>query len=318
MSQLQAPPIPKPSSVIPNRNRAGVEPVLLQSKGAAPAGVLVRPSPPQPSGPVAAVPGRVVTGPQYLPLPCNPVLRFTPTAWAKLQFLLLAGQTEVGGFGVTSPDDLLLVTDFYTVQQDTTSVSVKFDDEAVANYFDDRVDEGRQPQEFGRIWIHTHPGDSPHPSHVDEQTFIRVFGSCDWAIMAIVARGCQTYARLRFNTGPGASIEIPVKVDFKQPFTGSDQEAWATEYLLNIHPQEWGYEGLASQIPGKRSKKNRRDRKDTSGFGAKDDARFGAAEEFGAGGAYFGELEDVRQVLAEQSLEAAFGGGDGEAWREGE
>ena len=29
----------------------------------------------------------------------NPVLRFSPTAWAKLLFLRDAGDTEIGGFG---------------------------------------------------------------------------------------------------------------------------------------------------------------------------------------------------------------------------
>ena len=48
------------------------------------------------------------------------------------------------------------------------------------------------------------PDDCPSPSSVDEETFARVFGGCDWAVMFILARGGATYARLRFNTGPGA------------------------------------------------------------------------------------------------------------------
>ena len=42
----------------------------------------------------------------------------------------------------------------------------------------------------------------------DEQTFDRVFGKCDWAIMAIIAKGGQSYARLRFGVGPHAEMEI--------------------------------------------------------------------------------------------------------------
>ena len=41
--------------------------------------------------------------------PRPPRLRFRPTAWAKLLFLRDAGPTEVGGFGISAPDDLLLV-----------------------------------------------------------------------------------------------------------------------------------------------------------------------------------------------------------------
>ena len=83
-----------------------------------------------------------------------------------------------------------------------TCVSVSFDDEAVADYFEDQVEAARVPQQFGRIWLHTHPGNSPEPSMTDENTFTRVFGSCDWAIMFIVAQDGRTFARLRFNAGP--------------------------------------------------------------------------------------------------------------------
>ena len=63
-------------------------------------------------------------------------LRFSPTAWAKLLFFRDHGQTEIGGFGITPADDLLYIEDFVTVKQKVTSVSVSFDDEAVANLFD--------------------------------------------------------------------------------------------------------------------------------------------------------------------------------------
>src|SRR5690349_11203509 len=64
--------------------------------------------------------------------PRPPTLRFTPTAWAKLLFLRDRGPTEVGGFGITDRDDLLLVTDLKLVRQDCSSISVAFDDLAVA------------------------------------------------------------------------------------------------------------------------------------------------------------------------------------------
>ena len=82
--------------------------------------------------------------------------------------------------------------------------SVAFDDEAVADFFDHQVDAGRKPEQFARIWLHSHPGDSPQPSTVDEETFERVFGRCQWAVMFVVGRSGKTYARLRFSVGPGA------------------------------------------------------------------------------------------------------------------
>jgi hypothetical protein len=64
-------------------------------------------------------------------------LRFSPTAWAKLLYFRDKSYNEVGGFGITEPDDLLFVKDFVTVKQDVTLVSVKFADESVADYFED-------------------------------------------------------------------------------------------------------------------------------------------------------------------------------------
>ena len=167
-----------------------------------------------------------------------PQLRFSPTAWAKLLYLRDYGDTEVGGFGITSEDDLLLVQDLQLVEQTCSLAHVAFDDEAVANFFDDQVDAGLRPEQFGRIWIHTHPGDCPLPSQTDEETFDRVFGRSDWAVMFILARTGQTYARLRFNVGPTAEYEISVKRDYTQTFAGCDPERWEDEYLDHVHPQQ--------------------------------------------------------------------------------
>ena len=125
------------------------------------------------------------------PMQC-PALRFSPYAWAKLLFLRDQGETEVGGFGVSAEDDLLLVEDVRLIGQQTTIVSVEFDDEAVADFFDEQVDAGLPPERFFRLWLHTHPGDSAAPSSTDEETFQRVFGRCDWAVMAILAEEGQT------------------------------------------------------------------------------------------------------------------------------
>ena len=161
-------------------------------------------------------------------------LRFTPTAWAKLLFLRDAGETEVGGFGISAADDLLLIEDVQLVQQVCDLASVIFDDASVADYFDRQVDAGVPMSRCGRIWLHTHPGDSPAPSCIDEETFARVFGHTEWALMFILARGGRTYARLRFHVGPGGDIELPVDVDYSQPFTASDHEAWLNEYRANV------------------------------------------------------------------------------------
>src|SRR3954463_11273613 len=94
----------------------------------------------------------------HVPQSC---LRFKPTAWAKLLYLRDCGSTEVGGFAIAAADDLLLVEDIQLVRQDCTAVSVTFIDDAVADFFDRQVDHGLKPEQFGRIWLHTHPANCP-------------------------------------------------------------------------------------------------------------------------------------------------------------
>lgn len=180
-----------------------------------------------------------------------PVLKFSPTAWAKLLYLRGLGETEIGAFGISSQHNLLLVEDVLLVTQTCTWVHVAFDDDSVANFFDDQVDAGRRPETFGRLWLHTHPGSSPEPSGTDEITFARAFGRSDWAVMFILARGGQTYARLRYNVGPGAEIKLPVEVDFSRPFAGTDFDAWETEYLTHVRmpPEEPPKKLVSNQNP---------------------------------------------------------------------
>jgi proteasome lid subunit RPN8/RPN11 len=166
-------------------------------------------------------------------------LRFSPTAWAKLLYFRDKSDNEVGGFAITDPDDLLFIREFITVKQEVTPISVKFDDEAVANFFEDQVDLGRKPEQFARVWLHSHPGDSPEPSAIDEETFARVFGNCQWAVLFIVGRGNNTYARLCFNVGPGGHVLIPTEIDYSQDFGASDHELWDSEYTTNVKAIEW-------------------------------------------------------------------------------
>ncbi len=172
------------------------------------------------------------------PESATPSLRFTPTAWAKLLFLRDYGDTEVGGFGIAASNDLLLVEDVQLVKQKCTWAHVAFDDESVADFFDDQVDAQRRPEQFARIWVHTHPGNCPLPSPTDEETFDRVFGRSDWAVMFILASEGQSYARLRFNVGPSADLEIPVGIDYASTFGGCAFDAWEQEYLANVQPQQ--------------------------------------------------------------------------------
>lgn len=127
--------------------------------------------------------------------------------------------------------------DIQLVLQTASEVTVAFDDEAVADFFDRHVDQGLQVQQFARVWLHTHPGDSPFPSELDEETFSRVFGRSDWSVMFILAQSGKHYVRLQFGVGPGGSLEIAAEVDFAQPFAESQHVAWEKEYLSCVRPE---------------------------------------------------------------------------------
>ncbi|MCB9851205.1 MAG: hypothetical protein H6817_10940 [Phycisphaerales bacterium] len=174
------------------------------------------------------------------------MLRFSPLAWAKLEYFCHRGDTEIGGFGVSKPNDLLAIEDFATLKQRTTAVSVVFDDAAVGDYFEAQVDAGRTPEQFARIWLHTHPGNCPQPSMTDELTFDRVFGNASWAVMFILARGGERYCRLRFNTGPGGAMVVPVEIDYAMPFAGSDHDGWRAEFNRNVHEEPVIVRGFAN------------------------------------------------------------------------
>jgi proteasome lid subunit RPN8/RPN11 len=170
------------------------------------------------------------TRPLLPPARHPPPLRFTPYAWAKWEFLRDRGPTEIAGFGISALEDSLLVEDLVLIPQQATVTTVAFDDLAVAEFFDEQVDRGLRPEQFARIWLHTHPGHSPQPSGTDEETFAQVFGNCSWAVMAILAQGGDAYARLRCQTGFAVEVETQVAIDFRASFPGSDVETWATEY----------------------------------------------------------------------------------------
>ena len=169
--------------------------------------------------------------------PETPKLRFTPSAWAKLLYLRDYGDTEVGGFGIC-PTHPLLVEDVKLVKQTCTFTTVSFDDESVADFFEDQVAEGLTPEQFARVWIHTHPGSSAQPSHTDEDTFGRVFGKANWAVMAILACGGESYVRLRLNGGLEQGMLLDAEVDFTQSFSGATFDEWEDEYFDNVIEQD--------------------------------------------------------------------------------
>lgn len=183
-------------------------------------------------------------------------LRLSPWAWLKWQYLCHAGPTEVAGFGLSAEHDLLYLEDILVIGQRATPATVAFDDAAVADLFDRMVDLEVPPNRFARVWLHSHPGASATPSSVDEATFARVFGACDWAVMGILSRTSNTYARLQVNAGPGCSQELPIVVDWQawpkclSSLTLDTQAMmWRQEYEQHVKPIAFSYPELLDEEP---------------------------------------------------------------------
>lgn len=137
----------------------------------------------------------------------------------------------------------LEVHDLLVPKQECTSVTVEFDEESIADLTIKMLDAGYELQQFFRVWIHTHPGNSAHPSTVDEETFQSVFGGLNWSVMFILAKGGATYTRLRANVdGISVQQESACEVGWSLPFPASDLNAWENIYLASVKKKEsyWG------------------------------------------------------------------------------
>ena len=161
-------------------------------------------------------------------------LKFTAYAYAKLLYMRDVGSTEVAGYGITSTEDPLLVTDFVLIKQKCTGVTFDLDPEDGAEHMERMMDAGLMPWMYSNILVHSHPGNSPSPSGTDETNFKKAFSHPDWAIMLIIAKDNSMYCRLKLNTGPGVEKLLKIQVDFSQDFQASDRKTWKIEYELKV------------------------------------------------------------------------------------
>jgi len=76
----------------------------------------------------------------------------------------------------------------------------------------------------------------------DEETFARCFGNCDWAVMFILAKEGECYARLQLRRDASVTFLIPVEIDDRCEFPGTDREEWDREYQQNVQPQSDWYD----------------------------------------------------------------------------
>lgn len=169
-------------------------------------------------------------------------LHFTPYAWRKLLFFRDCSYNEVGALAVSDKKDPFIIRDLRIPKQAVTPASVDFDMDDVADLYSQLDGEGFSMNEYARIWIHTHPGNSPNPSGTDENTFEANYGKASWAIMFILAKGGKAYARLRLGKPIPIQLQMDVAVHWTCPFEATNEVDWAKTYKEKVSvelPATW-------------------------------------------------------------------------------
>lgn len=168
-------------------------------------------------------------------------MEFTLNAWTKLLWFRDRGPTEVGGIGVLDPDNLSRITDFVPLKQECSDIETNLDKEDVHRFQLDMMEKELPWDCFSRVWIHTHPGDSAHPSSTDWDAFNGPsMTDPDWSCMLIVSKTGNISCRIRYNIGPGTITEVPVDISgIPAPGSRMDMDEWEDTYKNNIKEKDW-------------------------------------------------------------------------------
>ena len=157
-------------------------------------------------------------------------------------------EVECGGWGIAPACDRpLIVKDIALVKQVSSTASIDFEDEGVVSYMEDMAELGYKFEQFMRVWVHTHPGNSAHPSPTDNDTFLDLAKTLPFVVMLIIARGGDLHAELGyFTAGHFFSAEIPVEVDWRS----DSWKEWDDEYHDNVIVKKYGSRTTRSGFQG--------------------------------------------------------------------
>lgn len=108
-------------------------------------------------------------------------------AYDKLVWFRDNKDTEVGAMAITYPEDPMRIKDFCFLPQECSACYTEFDKEAQSNWCEDQMEAGLNPDNFLRIWAHTHPGQSATPSSTDWETFEEAMSEMPWGLMLILS-----------------------------------------------------------------------------------------------------------------------------------
>ena len=159
----------------------------------------------------------------------------------KMQFWLDIADGEFAGFGVCGNiKEPLRITDFILLDQRTGGAHADLDDIAIALHYNDMVEAGLKPVQFGRIWFHTHPFgvSKPNPSGGDDTTFKTAFGDCDWSVMLVFSNNAgAAYAEIQLPSailGRSISNLYELDIDYETDVTDAEAAVWCDDFIAHV------------------------------------------------------------------------------------
>ncbi len=145
------------------------------------------------------------------------VVRVGVEVYLKLLRLLQEnGDTEFSAFGFMPDVATREITDLFVPLQYNSPGGTHMDDEGVAKLFSLLSEEGLEHEQYGRVWIHSHPTFSVQPSGTDWSTLKRTFGRCPWVLMIIVSLDGGKFnssVHLRVNSPMGCATRKLAKLE---------------------------------------------------------------------------------------------------------
>ena len=138
-------------------------------------------------------------------------------------------------------DREILVQDITMLEQDCTGYHTEIRDEAMAEYYKECYAQDMDIQEFGCVWLHTHPSDDTTPSGLDETTFAETFSRHPWAAMLILGQNGSMYGRVKNNKGLVLSQQVDVVIDWRLWEDFVSPASWSKDYKNLVHGEEYQY-----------------------------------------------------------------------------
>jgi hypothetical protein len=165
-------------------------------------------------------------------LPKDLTLTFSPEAWLKMNYLLLRAKHKIMAVGVTSPDDLMYVTDLILLKQYNSVKSVRFDQKAWQNYLETNAKLSKDFNTLARVLVITTPDFESGPDDEDDQVFSETMDCFPFAALCVQSRNFEVYCRLRLALGHiDYEQEVEVEVDSTDSLLAEvNQQDWNQEY----------------------------------------------------------------------------------------